>query len=123
MNSSSDYIAVKKQMTVRSTPIYRRQNAQVDYLVNRQYVVLQTTYEMDEDGDLVCPSRYGMSLPLNFDLASCHMCIDGLSLPYIWSVPNAPDKYNKFHTRNSFSLAPRRFLPFIAASGDWALDP
>lgn len=112
--SSKDRLAVKKQISLQvSNADNARNNSHSNYLNNRQYLALQTTYEIDEDGNPVDPHLFTIAIPANYDIASCYLCTEFKSPPNLWSVPYAPIKYNKLHTNTSFMLAPRRFIPFV----------
>lgn len=66
--SSSDYIAVKKRRSISVDLLAH--NTQHRHLINKQYLTIQTTYEINEDQELIEPTRFDIILP-DIDLAYC----------------------------------------------------
>lgn len=64
--SSSDYLAIKKRKYIQAYPNIRSSSA---YLQNQQYYLLTHTTQIDEDGDLVYPTRFDISLPSEYSLS------------------------------------------------------
>ncbi len=104
-NSASDYVAIK----LRRSAVLKNLNRHVssaDYTANKQYLLLQTTYQINEDNEPVqVPSRFGIFLPES-DLARQHFRNANQPNPPMWSVPAIPTPYQK---HIGPPIAPRRF--------------
>lgn len=91
--SHGDYLAVvRRRAAVLDPPVSANQRPpESARLENKQYLVLQTTYRMDEDGEPVqVPDRFGVALPER-DLARCQ--IPPSTEWRVWSTPAVPSNY------------------------------
>lgn len=107
MYSASDYIAVKmRRAAIQTNPESRSS----EYTTNKQYLLLQTTFQINEDNEPVqIPSRFGILLPES-DLARQQFRdLNNQPVLNIWSVPAIPIKYRK---HIGPPIAPKRFALF-----------
>jgi hypothetical protein len=98
--SSGDYLAVKKQRallhpgrTVSQQPSHIGSG---EYIVNKQYLMIQTGFQIDEDDEPIqIPDRFGIHMPEN-DLAWIRIRNrkGAVSKPYVWSLPTPPYRKN-----------------------------
>lgn len=109
--SSGEYLAVKRRqmLTNPSRPVtrYPANISSAEHTANKQYLLLQTTYSINEDLEPVqIPDRFGIPLP-EPDLAWIHLRpLNGVDSPRMWSLPAPP-----FRKHVGPPIIPNRYPP------------
>jgi hypothetical protein len=112
--SSGEYLAVKRRqiLTNPSRPVtqYPANISSAEHTANKQYLLLQTTYTINEDLEPVqIPDRFGIPLP-EPDLAWINIRArsgaESSPSPRLWSLPKPP-----FRKHVGPPIVPNRYPP------------